>query len=126
MGKRRGSCNCGYGTRDFRTTVMQAPISPATNAQQVLLEEAWALFAPCMERLNWAAVRLIGVRAAGLGSGGAQLMLLTDRPARLCSVNAALDTIRTRHGTHAIRPALTLLTREGTRTPPTGTPTADG
>lgn len=100
---------------DFRTTGMQTRISPATNAQQVLLEAAWELFEPCLARLGAPAVRLIGVRAAGLGGGGAQLTLLSDRPARLCAINAALDAIRTQHGAHAIRPALTLLTTERAR-----------
>ncbi len=97
---------------DFRSVGMQTTIFPATNAQQVLLDAAWALYEPCIARLGWPAVRLIGVRAAGLGGGGAQLTLLSDRPQRLCSINAAIDAIRARHGTQAIRPALTLLTAE--------------
>lgn len=97
---------------DFRSVGMQTTIFPATNAQQVLLDTAWALYEPCIARLGWPAVRLIGVRAAGLGGGGAQLTLLSDRPQRLCSINAAIDAIRARHGTQAIRPALTLLTAE--------------
>ena len=42
-----------------------------------------SLFDPCLARLGYCAVRLIGVRAAGLGAGGAQLALLSDRPERL-------------------------------------------
>ncbi|MCA1666896.1 MAG: DNA polymerase IV [Thermomicrobia bacterium] len=93
----------------FRSVGMQTTLSPPTNAQQVLLDAAWSLFDPCLARLGYGPVRLIGVRAAGLGAGGAQLMLLSDRPERLARINAALDAIRARHGTHAIRPALTLL-----------------
>ncbi|MHB8646525.1 MAG: Y-family DNA polymerase, partial [Thermomicrobiales bacterium] len=68
----------------FRSVGMQTTISPATDAQQVLLDAAWGLFEPCLARLGYGAVRLIGVRAAGLGTGGAQLTLLSDRPERLC------------------------------------------
>lgn len=93
----------------FRSVGMQTTIFPATDAQQVLLDAAWSLFNPCLARLGYGAVRLIGVRAAGLGAGGAQLMLLSDRPERLQRINVALDAVRARHGTHAIRPALALL-----------------
>ncbi len=93
----------------FRSVGMQTTIFPATDAQQVLLDAAWSLFDPCLARLGYGAVRLIGVRAAGLGAGGAQLMLLSDRPERLQRINVALDAVRARHGTHAIRPALALL-----------------
>lgn len=93
----------------FRSVGMQTTIFPATDAQQVLLDAAWSLFNPCLARLGYGAVRLIGVRAAGLGAGGAQLMLLSDRPERLQRINVALDAVRARHGTHAICPALALL-----------------
>ncbi len=93
----------------FRSAGMQMTLFPATDAQQVLLDAAWSLFDPCLARLGYGAVRLIGVRAAGLGVGGAQLTLFSDRPERLQRINAALDAVRARHGTHAIRPALALL-----------------
>ncbi len=93
----------------FRSVGMQTTIYPATDAQQVLLDAAWGLFEPCLVRLGYRPVRLIGVRAAGLGMGGAQLTLLSDRPERLYRINAALDAVRARYGTHAIRPALALL-----------------
>ncbi len=93
----------------FRSVGMQTTLSPATDAQQVLLDAAWGLFEPCLARLGYGAVRLIGVRAAGLGAGGTQLTLLSDRPERLCRINAALDAVRARHGARAIRPALALL-----------------
>lgn len=93
----------------FRSVGMQTTIFPATNAQQTLLAAAWELFDPCLARLGYGAVRLIGVRAAGLGAGGAQLTLLSDRPERLYRINDALDTVRARYGRQAIRPALALL-----------------
>ncbi len=93
----------------FRSVGMQTTLFPATDAQQVLLAAAWSLFDPCLARLGYGAVRLIGVRAAGLGAGGAQLTLFSDRPERLQRINAALDAVRARHGTQAIRPALALL-----------------
>ncbi len=77
---------------NFRLVGMQVTLFPATDAQQVLLEAAWSLFDPCLAR-----------------PGGAQLMLLSDRPERLQRVNAALDAVRARHGAQAIRPALALL-----------------
>ena len=58
---------------NFRSVGMQTTIFPATDAQQVLLEAAWGLFEPCLARLGYGPMRLIGVRAAGLGTGGAQL-----------------------------------------------------
>jgi hypothetical protein len=88
---------------------MQTTIFPATDAQQVLLDAAWGLFEPCLARIGYGAVRLIGVRAAGLGAGGVQLALLSDRPERLQRINVALDIVRARHGSQAIRPALALL-----------------
>jgi DNA polymerase IV len=94
---------------NFRSAGMQTTIFPATDAQQVLLDAAWGLFEPCMARLGYGAVRLIGVRAAGLGAGGVQLALLSDRPERLQRINVALDIVRARHGSQAIRPALALL-----------------
>ncbi len=93
----------------FRSVGMQTTIYPATDAQQVLLDTAWGLFDPCLARLGYGPVRLIGVRAAGLGAGGAQLTLLSDRPERLSRINAALDAVRARYGPQAIRPALALL-----------------
>jgi len=93
----------------FRSVGMQTTIFPSTDAQQVLLDVAWGLFDPCLARLGYGPVRLIGIRAAGLGAGGAQLTLLSDRPERLSRINAALDAVRARYGTHAIRPALALL-----------------
>jgi len=93
----------------FRSVGMQTTIFPATDAQQVLLDAAWGLFDPCLARLGYGPVRLIGVRAAGLGAGGAQLTLLSDRPERLARINAALDAVRARYGPQAIRPALALL-----------------
>ncbi|MGI8688356.1 MAG: Y-family DNA polymerase [Thermomicrobiales bacterium] len=93
----------------FRSVGMQTTIFPATDAQQVLLDAAWGLFDPCLARLGYGPVRLIGVRAAGLGTGGAQLTLLSDRPERLSRVNTALDAVRARYGPQAIRPALALL-----------------
>lgn len=100
---------------DFRATGMQRTIHPATNAGQTLLEAAWSRFDPCMARLGWPAVRLIGVRAAGLGSGGVQLRLDDDRLRTLAALNSALDTVRAKHGARAIRPALALLTLHGER-----------
>lgn len=102
----------------FRSVGMQTTIFPATDAQQELLDAAWRLFEPCLARLGYRAVRLIGVRAAGLGAGGAQLTLLSDRPERLQRVNVALDTVRARHGAAAIRPALALLAGEYRGDPP--------
>ncbi len=100
---------------DFRSTGMQRTIYPATNAGQTLLDAAWTLFDPCMVRLGWPAVRLIGVRAAGLGSGGVQLRLFDDRPRKLVAVNRALDAVRAKHGARAIRPGLALLMTNGGR-----------
>ncbi|HEY7907234.1 MAG TPA: DNA polymerase IV, partial [Thermomicrobiales bacterium] len=102
----------------FRSVGMQTTISPVTNAQQVLLDAAWALFDPCLARLGYAPVRLIGVRAAGLGTGGAQLTLLSDRPERLYRINDALDAVRARHGKNALRPALALLAGGWRDSPP--------
>ena len=112
---------------NFRTVGMQRTIFPATDAHQILLEAAWELFEPCSARLGYVPIRLIGVRAAGLGQGGPQLMLLSDRPERLRRVNDALDAVRARHGTHAIRPALALLVggRDPARRPDTPEPSAE-
>ena len=97
---------------DFRSAGMQTTLFPATDAQQVLLEAAWSLFEPCLMRIGYGAIRLIGVRAAGLGAGGAQLTFWNDRPERLQQINAALDTVRARYGNRAIRPAVALLAGE--------------
>jgi DNA polymerase-4 len=102
----------------FRSVGMQTTISPATNAQQVLLDAAWRLFDPCLARLGYGPVRLIGVRAAGLGAGGAQLTLISDRPERLYRINDALDAVRARHGKNALRPALALLAGGWRDSPP--------
>jgi len=102
----------------FRSVGMQTTLFPATDAQQVLLETAWSLFNPCLARLGYGAVRLIGVGAPRVGAGGAQLTLFSDRPERLQRVNAALDAVRARHGTQAIRPALALLAGGRRDTPP--------
>lgn len=95
---------------DFRVVMMQRTIYPATNAGQKLWEVAWDLLEPCLERLGYRAVRLVGVRAAKLGTGGVQLSLFDTQAAQLQAINATLDAMRAKHGTHAIRPAATLAT----------------
>ena len=102
----------------FRSAGMQTTLFPATNAQQVLLDAAWGLFEPCLARLGHGPVRLIGVRTAGLGTGGAQLTLLSDRAERFYRINEALDAVRARHGKYAIRPALALLAGGWRDSPP--------
>lgn len=97
---------------NFRSAGIQTTIYPPTDAGQILLDTAWELFDPCLARLGYGAIRLIGVRAAGLGSGGSQLTFFSDRPQRLRRVNDALDAVRARHGKDAIRPALALIAKE--------------
>lgn len=87
---------------DFEVITRRATLEAPTDDGQALYREASALF----ERVEpGRAIRLTGVSAQDLNSGGGQLALFGARPRKTEALNAALDRIAARWGTKAVTTA---------------------
>jgi len=96
---------------DFETITRRATLDEATDVSDVFHREAVRLLHRACRR--GIALRLIGVGLSGLRPVAHQLTLFSNQPgdqSKLRELNRALDAIREKHGSDAIRRA-SLLTR---------------
>jgi DNA polymerase-4 len=95
---------------DFTLLTRRTTLPSPTDDGQVIYRAALELLA---RELLPKAVRLTGVSAQELGTGGSQLGLFSQGPSRSDKLNAALDRIAEKFGTAAVLPADVRKTVEG-------------